>query len=224
MENKAVKEFLKKYKHAWVLSYFFIYLIWFFVLNQLTADDFAPVHIKLDDYIPFAEVFIIPYYLWFPYIPLTIAYFFFKAEKKEYYQLTAYLFIGMTAALVTYTIWPNGVYFRPDLAELGRDNLLISLTRFIYSVDPGTNCCPSIHCFNSIGVCIGINQCKSLKKYKALRIGSVVLSALICLSTLFVKQHSAMDMFWAFVLAGVMYLLVYVLGEKLAAERRPDFT
>lgn len=209
-----MKEFIKKYSHAWVLSYFFIYVTWFFALNQLTVDDFSPIWSKLDDFIPFLEVFIIPYYLWFLYIPLTVIYFFFWAEKKEYYQLTAFLFIGMTIALITYTIYPNGVYFRPDLDELGRDNLLISLTRFIYAVDPGTNCCPSLHCFNSIGVCIGINRCKSLKKYKAVRVGSIILSAFICLSTLFVKQHSIIDVFWAFVLAAGMYFAVYEVMER----------
>ena len=214
-----MKDFLKKYKHAWVLSYFFIYLIWFFLLDWLSNGNYAPLHAKWDDYIPFLEIFIIPYYLWFPYIPLTIAYFFFKAEKKEYYQLTAFLFIGMTFALVIYTLWPNGVYFRPDLDELGRNNLLISMTRVIYAADPGANCCPSIHCFNSIGVCIGINRCHSLHRYKALRVGSIVLSVSICLSTVFVKQHSVIDVFWALVLGAVMYLLVYVLGEKFATRR-----
>lgn len=209
-----MKGFLKKYGHAWVLGYFFIYVVWFFALNRLTVEDCAPVWVGLDDHIPFLEVFIIPYYLWFAYIPLTIAYFFFWAEKKEYYQLTAFLFIGMTVALVTYTVWPNGVYFRPDLDGLGRDNLFVSLTRLIYAADVGTNCCPSIHCFNSVGVCIAINKCGSLKKHIALRTGAVILSVLICLSTLFVKQHSIMDMFWAFVLAGAMYLLVYVMGER----------
>lgn len=215
-----MKEFLKRYRHAWVLGYFFIYVIWFFLLNQLTADSFAPLYHPLDDYIPFCEWFVIPYYLWFPYIPLTVFYFFFKAEKKEYYQLTAFLFIGMTIALITYTIWPNGVYFRPDLETLGRDNFLIRLVDIIYRADVGTNCCPSIHCFNSIGVCIGINKCVSLKKYRGIRIASVVLSVLICLSTMYIKQHSIIDVVWAFVLAGVMYLLVYtpflarVFGKK----------
>ncbi len=204
-----MKEFLRKYRHGWVLGYFFIYVIWFFFLNQLTADSFTPLYHPFDDKIPFCEWFIIPYYLWFPYIPLTILYFFLKAEKKEYYQLTAFLFIGMTVALIIYTIWPNGVYFRPELSTIGRDNFCIWLTEIIYKADAGTNCCPSIHCFNSIGVAVGINRCASLKKKRWIRYGSVCLSLMICLSTVFVKQHSIIDVFWAGVLAVVMYVLVY---------------
>ncbi|MDE7298792.1 MAG: phosphatase PAP2 family protein [Lachnospiraceae bacterium] len=215
-----MKPFLKKYKHAWTLLYAVVYLVWWTLLNYLTVEQFEPIHIAFDDRIPFCEWFIIPYYLWFPYILLTIAYFFFFAERREYYQLAAFLFIGMTIALITYTIWPNGVDFRPDLDALGRDNLLIELTRFIYANDPGTNCCPSIHCFNSIGACIAINRCRSLREKKALRIGSCVLSAAICLSTMFVKQHSAKDVFWAFGLAAVMYAAAYFIPDSLAAQRR----
>ena len=215
-----MKTFLQRYKHAWTLLYAVVYLVWWTLLSYLTVDRFDPVHIPLDDRIPFCEWFIIPYYLWFPYILLVIAYFFFFAERREYYQMAGFLFVGMSIALLTYTIWPNGISFRPDLDALGRDNVLIDLTRFIYAHDPSTNCCPSIHCFNSIGVCIAINQCGSLRKRRVIRIGSCVLSLLICLSTVFVKQHSAKDVFWAFGLAAVMYTAAYVIPDRLAARRR----
>ena len=151
---------------------------------------------------------------------IVVAYFFFFAERREYYQLAAFLFIGMTIALITYTIWPNGITFRTDLDALGRDNILIDLTRFIYESDPATNCCPSIHCFNSIAVCVGINKCRSLKSKKVLRIGSLLLSVSICLSTVFVKQHSAIDVFWAFVLGAVMYIAAYVVPERILNKKR----
>lgn len=219
-----MKGFLKKYKHAWTLFYVVIYLIWWGLLSCFSADNFSQIHMALDDKIPFCEWFIIPYYLWFPYIVLVIAYFFFFAERREYYQLAGFLFVGMTVALLTYTVWPNGITFRPDLDALGRDNLLIGLTRFIYANDPGVNCCPSIHCFNSIGVCIGINKCSSLKSKMGIRIGSVVLSFLICLSTMFVKQHSVQDVVWAFALAAVMYLAAYSIPDLLAQKRRTGAT
>ncbi len=215
-----MKNFFRKYSHAWTLLYGVVYLVWWIMLNNLNADRFEPIHIALDDRIPFCEWFIIPYYLWFPYILLVIAYFFFFAERREYYQLTGFLFIGMTIALITYTVWPNGIDFRPDLDALGRDNVLIGLTRFIYANDPSINCCPSIHCFNSIGVCIAINRCSLLRNCRLLRIGSCVLSLSICLSTVFVKQHSAVDVFWAFGLAAVMYAAAYVIPDRLAARRR----
>lgn len=221
--KKCMKKIFHQYKHAWVLLYFFIYLIWFFYLNQMTADSFHPIEVPLDASIPFIEAFIVPYYLWFPYIPLTIFYFFFTS-KKEYYQCTAFLFIGMTICLIIYSIYPNGVYFRPDLDALGRDNLFISLTKIIYDIDPGTNVCPSIHSFNSIGAYIAIHKSEKLKKYHWVRILSFLLTVSICLSTVFIKQHSIFDVYMAMILAAVMYLLVYKvnyrnLGKKLKLQK-----
>jgi len=203
-----VKIFLKKYRHAWVLSYVFIYLIWFFYLNQISADSFHPVYLPFDDLIPFNEWFIIPYYIWFAYVPLVVGYFFFTSVK-DFYHCTAYLFIGMTICLIIYTIYPTGIYFRPDLASLDRNNILTLMTKVIYTVDMGTNACPSIHCFNSIGLWISIHKSERLHNKKGIQAASFVLSFLICLSTMFVKQHSIIDVIAAMVLAVVMYILVY---------------
>lgn len=208
-----MRDIIKKYKHAWVLLYFFIYLIWFFYLNQISADSFHPIEVPLDASIPFIEAFIIPYYIWFAYIPIVILYFFLNS-KKEFYQCTAFLFIGMTICLIIYSVYPNGVYFRPDLDSLGRDNIFIKMTRLIYNVDPGTNVCPSIHSFNSIGVYIALHKSEKMKAHKWIRIGAFLLSVSICLSTVFVKQHSIFDVYMAILLAAVMYVIVYVPDYK----------
>lgn len=215
-----MKKYIKQFSHAWILSYFIIYLVWFFYLSQASADSFHAVESILDKFIPFNEWFIIPYYIWFPYIPVAIAYFFFTS-REEFYRICMFLFIGMTVCLVAYTIYPTGVYFRPDLDKLGRENILVGLTRFIYTIDPGTNVCPSIHCFNSIGVAIAVLKCNRLNKKKWLTIGTVTLSTLICMSTMFVKQHSIIDFYFAVGLALIMYVIAYVPKyDKLFAKIR----
>ncbi len=204
-----MKQFIKQLSHGWILLYFIFYLIWFFYLNQISADSFHAVEISLDKFIPFNEWFIIPYYLWFPYIPLTIAYFF-LTSREEYYRICMFLFIGMTICLITYSLYPTGVYFRPDLNSLGKDNFLIDLTRFIYTIDPGTNVCPSLHCFNAIGVAIAILKCDRLNKKKWFTTSVIVLSTLICMSTVLVKQHSIIDFFFSVLLSIIMYCIAYV--------------
>ncbi|MDF2590413.1 MAG: phosphatase [Anaerocolumna sp.] len=203
-----MKELILKYKHGWVLSYFFIYIIWFFALEQNVTTKYTPVHIWLDDFIPFNEWFVIPYYLWFAYIFVTVAYFF-LTSKDDFYKITAFLFIGMTICLIIYTIWPNGQNLRPDLATIGRDNIFIDVLRKLYSTDTSTNVCPSIHVFNSIGAHIAIHHSETLKKHKWVQVSSFVLMTLIILSTMFLKQHSALDAIAAIALSIVMYLLVY---------------
>lgn len=205
----SIKELLYDYRHAWVLLYFIIYLTWFFYLEGAVTTDYYPVHIWLDDYIPFCELFVIPYYIWFPYIFVSVAYFFFTS-RREFYQTCAFLFIGMTICLFIYTVWPNGQNLRPDLDTLGRSNLFIDIMRKLYSFDTSTNVCPSIHVFNSIGVSIAILKNQKLSKIKWIRYGNIILTILISLSTCFLKQHSSLDLFAGLALAIVMYLIVYV--------------
>lgn len=207
MSKLKLKELLSKYKHAWVLLYVPIYFIWFFALEKAVTTDYYSVHIWLDDYIPFNELFVIPYYIWFPYIVITIAYFFITS-RKEFYKCTAFLFTGMTICLIIYTIWPNGQDLRPSVYP--RNNFLINIVRHLQTTDTPTNVCPSIHVFNSIGAHIAIVRSEKLKKYKWITITSFIIMVLICMATVFLKQHSVFDGICAVILAAILYLAVYV--------------
>lgn len=216
-----LKALYQKYKHAWVLLYFFLYAPWFAYLEKTVTTTFYDVHIKIDDYIPFVEWFAIPYFIWFAFIFATVAYFFFT-DKKEFYRCCSFLFIGMTICLIIYTIWPNGQTLRPDLTTINRDNIFIDIIANLYRTDTPTNVCPSIHAFNSIGACIAIFHSEKLKNKKYITVPTVILSILICLSTVFLKQHSFFDVICAGILSIVMYLLVYVPNYEKIFERRKE--
>ena len=44
-----MKEFFKKYKHAWILSYLILYMVWFAWLEQTVTTNFHVVHMSVDD-------------------------------------------------------------------------------------------------------------------------------------------------------------------------------
>lgn len=205
---KTIKDFLMRYKHGVILSYFFIYLTWFFLLEHRTIK-YHVIHCRLDDLIPFNELFVIPYFLWFAYIFITVAYFL-LTSKSDFYKCCAYLFTGMTICLFIYTIYPNGHHLRVDLDSLGRKNIFITVLSNLYQFDTATDVFPSIHVFNSVGALIAINKSERLHKIKWLQISVLILTVLICLSTVFLKQHSALDVFSALALNIVMYFIVYV--------------
>jgi len=207
LKNTA-KQLLKQYRHGVILVYFFFYMIWFTYLERTVTTKFTPVHSRLDDYIPFMEIFIIPYLLWFIYIFITVAYFFFTS-KEDFYRCCAFLFIGMTICLTIYTIWPNGHYLRVDLDTLGRSNIFTRMLSLIYGIDTATNVCPSIHVYNSIGAMIAIRKSVRLKDIKWLQVSVFILTVLISMSTVFLKQHSILDVFGAIALSLVMYPIAY---------------
>ena len=210
-----MKTFINKYKHAWVLLYFFIYLPWFLFLEEKVVDNYTNVAVGLDYKIPFCEWFVIPYFLWFAYIAATIIFLFFTS-KSEYYKSCAFLFIGMTICLTIYTIWPNGQNLRPTSFE--RDNFMIDIVKKLYSTDTATNVCPSIHVFNSIGAHIAIARSEKLQKHKWIIHCSLILTILISLSTVFLKQHAVIDGICSIALATVMYVFVYVIDYAKVKE------
>jgi membrane-associated phospholipid phosphatase len=192
-------------------------MAWFLYLEEVT-NKFTPIYSRLDDYIPFNEWFVIPYLLWFLYIFVTVAYFFFTS-KNDYYKCCAYLFIGMTICLIIYSIWPNGHYLRVNLSSLGRENILIDIVARIYRLDTSTNVLPSIHVYNSIAANIAIRKSERLKNIKWLQVATLILTVLICMSTVFLKQHSILDVFSAIILNIIMYMIVYIPDWKGATKK-----
>lgn len=217
-----MKKYYEKYKHAIpLIIYAVIYLTWFVYLEKTVVPK-TIIHMKADDYIPFWEVFVIPYFLWFAYVSIVVLYCFFK-NKQEYCRACVFLFTGMSVFLIVSTLWPNGHHLRPY--EMPRDNIFTSMVARLYQTDTPTNLWPSIHVYNSIGAHLAVVYSLKLKgsskedalpagisKFrKGIIAGSFILCVSIILSTVFIKQHSLFDVLTAFVMAGVMYAVVYQL-------------
>jgi len=211
-----VKKLSKKYRHAWLLCYWLIYLPWFFYLERSVQKDYTNMHVALDDAIPFNEFFIVPYLLWFFYVGGAFVYFFF-ADRQDYYRFCGFLFAGMTICLAVCTFFPNGTDLRTAVDP--EKNLFCRLVHMIHMADTSTNVFPSIHVYNSVGVHWAVVRSERLRKYRLVREVSFVLMVLICMSTVFLKQHSVMDVAWAVLLAYAVYPFVY--GSAYASGRRP---
>ena len=198
--------FVRKYKHAWLLLYAFIYLPWFCYLEKTVTRNFHVMHASLDDLIPFNEYFIVPYLLWFLYVGAAIFYFLITS-KEDYYKLCIFLFSGMTISLIICTFFRNGTDLRPVIDP--DKNIFTALVAYIYRTDTCTNVFPSIHVYNSIGVHIAVARSERLRGYRLIRLGSGLLMISICMATVFLKQHSVIDLIGAVILAYVIYGIVY---------------
>lgn len=124
------------------------------------------------------------------------------------------MFTGMTIFLVISTLFPNGQDLRPVVFE--RDNIFVDMVRILYRADTCTNVFPSLHVFNSLSACIAIRESSVLRKHRMASCGAYILAALIILATMFLKQHSVLDVVAAFVMAYALYQLVYVSERKRA--------
>lgn len=207
---KYMKAFFKKWWHGLLALYTFIYLPCFFYLEHhiTEPEDFHSIHSVIDDYIPFVEHFIIPYYSWFIFMAIGIIYFFIRSQG-ECVRMGAALIIGMSIAVVIYFVYPSGLIgFRPEVFP--RDNIFTEMVKGLHKADTPTNVLPSLHVYNTLVIECAVFESKTFGKHKKLVCTiAAVWGLLICVSTVFLKQHSIIDVFAAIILIAIIYPITY---------------
>lgn len=205
----------EKFKYWQFILYVPIYMPFFFLVEK-TTHDVTYINIPLDECIPFVEEFIVPYFLWFPFMAVAIAYVFFK-DKKEFFAMCWNLIIGMSLFIVVSFFFPNGLNLRPG--TMPRDNIFIWACEYLYKIDTPTNVLPSIHVFNSLACGISFGRALARRVHKKSAIAAYAMAGLICISTMFVKQHSVVDVAAGLLLSGLCFLLLRRLYKHEANDK-----
>ncbi len=191
-KNSTARKYYEKYKHYLLfVAYLMFYLVGFSALESASHRHYHVIHSVIDDMIPFNEYFVIPYYLWFFYIGAGVCWFIFKESQRDYDKLVSALCIGMTVFLIVSCIFPNRLELRPT--SFAHHNFCTWLVQKLYKTDTPTNVLPSIHVFNTLIMLYAIRRSTILQKHRWVELGTAVLSVLIILSTMFLKQHSVVD-------------------------------
>ncbi len=202
MGSKSLSRTLRANRHWWLLLYVPFYLTWFFLLERSITSDYWACYLPIDDQIPFWEGFVVPYVLWYPFM-IVMGLYLLLRDIPAFVRYMWFLIFGFTFCLLFYMIVPNGQDLRPD--AFARDNLLVRLVRRLYSVDTNTNVFPSMHVVGSVAVAYAVFDSDRLRN-GWLRAVTVLLAAVISVSILFVKQHSALDLIGALVLCLPIWL------------------
>lgn len=192
------------------LGYFALY---FLTENLIPVERCTPVHIALDDLIPFCEVFIIPYVSWYVLIVVSLLWFLLY-DVQQFKNLQTYIIITQIVAMTVYILWPNRQDLRPEVFP--RDNILTRFIAFLYAFDTSTGVLPSLHAAYSFGIASAWLREKDASPW--VKAGVVILVIIICISVTFVKQHSAADVFAAIPLGILAEWLVFI-RPKLKAKK-----
>ena len=198
-----------------VLGFSAFYLAGFVLLEKRYVPSVHIMTLPIDYQIPFLEIFVIPYLLWFVYVGGAVAYFLLHTDE-DFDRFALFLAFGMTLFLVISAVYPNGLDLRPMRFE--RTNIFTQLVRLIWVHDTPTNVLPSIHVYNSVAVCLAVKRSHLAQKNRNWFYGSVILSILIILSTVFLKQHSVFDVACGLALAAVADHMYY--GVRVPVRRR----
>jgi membrane-associated phospholipid phosphatase len=175
-----------------LLGWIGYFILFFLTENLIPVENCIPVHSFIDDLVPFCEWFLIPYFGWYLLIVFSLIYFALY-NVDNFKRLQIFIIVTQVVAMIIYIAFPNRQDLRPIVFP--RDNFLTDCVKLLYSVDTNTGVCPSLHCAYSIG--IASVWLKERDASRLLKWFIVIFCILVCLSTVFVKQHSAADFFAA---------------------------
>lgn len=157
----------------------------------------------LDAQIPYVEVFVIPYLLWFVYLLWAFGCLIRRANLKSQFMPLLKLLIPMNFAVLlcatTFLFWQTEVKRPPtNLPETALD-VCGWMMLVVWTLDSPFNGFPSLHVLSSSIICA--HFCKKTKTSLAAKVAHVAVATIITLSTLFTKQHYIADVVAAILLS-----------------------
>lgn len=196
----------RQFGHWKLLLFWPAYGLAFYGLEWvLPRDHYQPMYHPLDEAIPFCEWFVIPYVFWYIYMVGSVAYTIFR-DVGAYRRMMHFYMIVFGVSTLVFFLFPTCQNFRP--ASFPRDNGLSRTMGLLYTMDTNTNVCPSLHVSGAIGAALGFTDTERFST-RGWKWSNGVIAGLICVSTVFVKQHSVIDVFWGLVLSLAAWCIVY---------------
>lgn len=205
---RKFREFIKTHPEAWLALYWPFHLAFYEFWNKHTMTlNYHIIYSPLDDKIPFVEYFVLPYVTWFFYIAAVLIYFL-AHNKRDYLRATFMVDTAMIVSTLICVVYPSVHELRPAVFE--NSNLCTKLVRLLYSTDNPAVIMPSMHTSVSVLLAVAIWTSESLRHCTWAKIGSAILSTLIVLSTVLIKQHSVLDLFAGLGMAAVICAVTYL--------------
>ena len=197
-----------QFSHLKLLLYWPLYGLAFFFVERVSTDRaWRVMHCALDDLIPFCEYFVIPYMLWFVYLIGMLLYTL-LCDIPAFKRLMWFTIFTYSVTIFIYLVYPTCQNLRPTSFE--RDNIFTRFLTYFYQFDTNTNVNPSIHVIGSLGVMFTAWHTKRFEKSLPWKILFTVVGVLISISTMFIKQHSAIDIACAVLLCGIFYPVMQI--------------
>lgn len=207
-----MKELIKKRHLIPIAVWFVIYMGLFGFLEIVPPKDVHLIHCALDDRIPNMAIFIYPYVSWFPYIVVCAVLAIKNLDDRQFKKAVLVLTTGMNIFLFISYMWPTGLDLRESIVY-DLHTLSGNLLKFVQTVDTPKSVFPSMHVYVTLVLQYTLEMRKKLVPAWGIWVGRV-LAVLIVLSTMFTKQHSAVDVTAAI----VMFAVLALAAEKLVKE------
>ena len=184
------------------------YLLAFWGIERFMPADrvYWPSWIPLDDKIPFRAGFVYFYVMWFPYLVVP-GVFWLLNEPETFRRYMLSIALGFTFAVIVCVVFPNCQNMRPD--PVPGKGLAPAIVRMLYAADTNTNVLPSVHVIGAAVMAYACAYSPAVRRHGWMLPCVIVLAVMITLSTLFIKQHSALDVITALIVCVPLWFAVY---------------
>ena len=133
-------------------------------------------------------------------------------DDRQFKKAVLVLTTGMNIFLFISYVWPTGLDFRESIVY-DLHTLSGNLLKFVQTVDTPKSVFPSMHVYVTLVLQYTLEMQKKLVPAWGIWVGRV-LAVLIVLSTMFTKQHSAVDVTAAI----VMFAVLAIVTEKIVKK------
>lgn len=193
-------------------------MLFWFLERFYPARQYYVMYSRWDDLIPFCELFLIPYLFWFVYLVgmhlYTLLY-----DTNAFRKFMWFIIITYCVTIVIYFVFPTCQNLRPE--TFARDNLFTRFIENFYQFDTNTNVCPSLHVIGSVAVYYASQQTERFRT-RGWKWVFGIITISICVSTVFMKQHSVLDVIAAMPVCYIAYKLIER-KEYLYKESKNDY-
>lgn len=193
-----------QYKHTWYLLFWpCLGLRYILIERFVTAQRYFSVYAPLDDLIPFQEWFILPYLMWYALI-VGMHLYLYLYDIAAFKHYSRYMITAFSLSTAIFLLFPTCQQLRPEV--MPRDNLLSRAVAMLYCLDTNTNVCPSEHVIGAVAAFQASRRTPCLRRPGAAAVlGSAAF--LSGIATVFLKQHSVVDVAAALVVCGAVEIL-----------------
>ena len=192
------------------------YLLAFVLIEHLPQSSYWATQLPPDNAIPFFEWFVLFYCTWYPLL-VAVGLYLLLRDAPAFRRYMAFLAVTFFASVLIWFLIPNGQDLRPQVFP--RENLPTVLIAALYRIDTNTNVFPSVHVVGSVGAALAVWDSPRLRAQPLLRWGVFLLAVLICVSTLFIKQHTILDVVSALVLSLLAAIPIYFIPWNRAKKQ-----
>ena len=192
-------------RDRWYLVFWPCFALRYFLVEHWNpAAGYHPVYCRADDRIPFLEIFLIPYVLWY-FCIVSVHIWLYRRNDPGFEMYSRYLIITMSISTAVFLLCPTCQELRP--AVFPRSNLLTEVVGLLYRMDTNTNVCPSEHVIGSAGFFLAV--CHAERSGRLHKLLAAVAAFLTAVATVFLKQHSLMDVLVAIPVCIVGWLTAF---------------